>query len=92
MPHKDKQTAIDELYKTLMKIEDIKDFRNFMDDLCTPGEIESMANRWQVAKLLAKQTTYREVSMMTGVSMATVTRVARFLSQEDSGYKKYLNK
>ena len=92
MSYKDKQEKIDELFTTLMKIESLEDYRIFMNDLCTPGEVEAMANRWQVAKLLSQGITYREISMMTKVSMATVTRVARFLSCEGSGYKKYLKK
>ncbi len=90
MPPKDKKAIIDELFTTLMKIESLEDYHVFMNDLCTPSEIDAMANRWQVAKLLSQGITYREVSMMTRVSMATVTRVARFLSYEGSGYKKYL--
>lgn len=91
MSQKDKPTLVNDLYMTLMKIKTVEDFHIFMEDLCTPAEIEAMANRWQVAKLLNKGMTYREVNMRTGVSMATVTRVARFLSHEGSGYKKYLD-
>jgi TrpR-related protein YerC/YecD len=64
----------------------------FFEDLLTPTEIEAACDRWQVAKLLAKGIQYRTISEMTGVSTATITRVARFLSGGAGGYKIALDK
>ena len=63
-------------------------------DLCTPKEIESLIERWEVAKLLSsKKYTYREIANKLGASTTTVTRVARFLfSETNNGYKSVLKK
>jgi TrpR-related protein YerC/YecD len=66
----------------------------FLKDLCTPSEIKSMAERFEVANLLMKGfLCYREIHRLTKVSIATITRVARFLFHEtNNGYKLVLKK
>ena len=61
----------------------------FLKDICTPAEIKSMEERLEVAKLLmAGFLSYREIHELTRVSIATITRVARFLLHENNnGYK-----
>ncbi len=68
--------------------------RRFLRDLTTPGELQALAERWRVARLLnAGERSYRDISAETGVSTTTVTRVARFLSQEDhQGYRLVLDR
>ena len=68
--------------------------RALLADLCTPAEVHSLAERWQVAQLLdAGKLTYREIHEATGVSTTTIVRVARFLRQEgNSGYRTLLDR
>ena len=68
--------------------------RALLSDLCTPAEVRSLAERWQVARLLdAGELTYREIHDATGVSTTTIVRVARFLRQEDNrGYRLLLDR
>ena len=82
------------LYKAIEKLETQQQARAFLTDLCTPKEIESLIERWEVAKLLStKKYTYREIATKLGASTTTVTRVARFLLNENNnGYKSILNK
>lgn len=63
---------------------------DFLVDLCTPAEIRAMGERWRVAQLVHKGMPYREVSAQTGVSTATITRVARAISQGTGGYRRAL--
>lgn len=58
----------------------------FFSDLCTPAELESMADRWQVVPLLQQGIPYRKIHEETQVSVTTITRVARFLSIGSGGY------
>lgn len=58
----------------------------FFTDLCTPAELESMADRWQVIPLLRQGVPYRSIHEQTGVSVTTITRVARCLSFGTGGY------
>lgn len=77
----------EDLFDTILLLENKKECRAFFEDICTPAEIEAMADRWRVAQLLVQEIPYRVISEKTGVSLATVTRVARFLFNGNSGYK-----
>ncbi|OLT39385.1 DNA-binding transcriptional regulator [Serinicoccus sp. CNJ-927] len=59
----------------------------FLDDLCTPAEIEAMADRWSVVPLLAQGLSYRQIHDETGVSVTTVGRIARCLDAGAGGYR-----
>lgn len=75
-----------QLYKALLLLQKEQDVARFLYDLATPGEIENLAGRLEVAKRLDNGESQRMVSAETGVSIATVTRVNRFLKQGKGGY------
>jgi TrpR-related protein YerC/YecD len=58
----------------------------FFSDLCTPAELEAMADRWQVVPLLREGLPYRVIHEKTAVSATTITRVARCLTMGNGGY------
>lgn len=60
--------------------------RAFLEDLCTPAELEAMADRWRVVPLLLKGVPYREIHELTQVSVTTIGRVARTLERGTGGY------
>jgi len=75
-----------ELAAVLASLASEEEARALLRDLCTPAEVRTLAERWQVAKLLdAGQLTYREIHDATGVSTTTIVRVARFLKEEQNG-------
>lgn len=82
------------LINALLSLKNAGEMDRFLTDLCTPGEIQTLSERWRVARLLAVgEFTYRQISEQTGASTATVTRVARFLSQEPAqGYRLVLDR
>jgi len=90
----EKNNLIDELLEALLKVKTKVELARVMKDLCTPQEMRALAERWQVCKLLHKKDlSYREISEKTGVSLATITRVARFLKDEPHrGYQLLLKK
>ncbi len=61
--------------------------RAFLRDLCTPAEIQAMADRWAVVDYLKHDKPYREIHKLTGVSLTTIGRVARFLITGNGGYE-----
>jgi TrpR-related protein YerC/YecD len=63
-----------------------EDVRAFLEDLCTPAELEAMADRWRVVPLLLKGVPYREIHELTQVSVTTIGRVARTLERGAGGY------
>lgn len=77
----------DELFRAIMSSKDIHECRNFFKDLCTPAELQALVDRWQVVRLLQKDLPYRRIHDLTGVSVTTIGRVARFLSDGFGGYE-----
>jgi TrpR-related protein YerC/YecD len=63
------------------------ELRRFLIDLCTPAELEAMADRWAVVPALAEGRAYRDIHDRTGVSVTTIGRVARCLSLGAGGYR-----
>jgi TrpR-related protein YerC/YecD len=76
-----------ELVGLLANLEDPADVDAFLEDLCTPAEIEALADRWSVVPLLAQGLSYRHVHEVTGVSVTTVGRIARCLEGGAGGYR-----
>ena len=60
--------------------------RSFFRDLCTPAELQAMADRWAVVEWLRRGLPYRQIHRLTGVSVTTIGRVARFLDNGNGGY------
>lgn len=93
MPNNKSINNIKSLCDALLLLESKKEAYNFLKDLCTPNELNSLAERWQVCKLLNKGVSYRDIQKSTGTSLTTITRVARFLKTEPfQGYTAILNK
>ncbi len=75
-----------DLMRAISLLNNEEEALNFFTDLCTPAELESMADRWQVIPLLRQGIPYRSIHDQTGVSVTTITRVARCLSFGTGGY------
>jgi TrpR-related protein YerC/YecD len=78
---------IDDLFKAINSLADRGELQDFMRDLCTIQELETLAHRWQVAQLVDQGLPYLEIAHRTGTSTATVTRVANSLRHGDDGYR-----
>jgi len=63
------------------------ELRALLLDLCTPAELEALADRWRVVPLLLEHLPYREIHDRTGVSVTTVGRIARCLDLGAGGYR-----
>jgi len=64
----------------------VEECRAFLRDLCTPAELQALADRWAVVGLLQAGLPYREINKQTGVSVTTIGRVARYLTSGNGGY------
>jgi TrpR-related protein YerC/YecD len=75
------------LYGAILALRNIDECRSFFRDLCTPAELQAMTDRWAVVELLGRGLPYREIHRLTGVSVTTIGRVARFLTAGNGGYQ-----
>jgi len=82
--------TVETLCRVIKGLQSKAKVRRFLEDLCTPKELEALAERWRVAKLIDKGMPYREIYEKTGVSTATVTRVARTMEHGSGGYRMLL--
>lgn len=82
MPNKP-QENIPELCDAFLLLKTRQEVLSFLKDLCTPQEISALAERWKVCQLLdSKRHSYRDIHTLTGASLTTIGRVARFLKDE----------
>lgn len=78
MPEKDFSQL---LYDAVMTLENVDECRHLFEDICTPKEIKSIAQRFAVAKLLSEGCVYNDIVNSTGASTATISRVNRTMSE-----------
>ena len=90
----DRQQVRDEnaLFRAIISLETTAECRNFFRDLCTPAELQALVDRWHVVELLQKGLPYRRIHDITGVSVTTIGRVARFLTDGFGGYQTVLER
>jgi TrpR-related protein YerC/YecD len=74
------------LMQAVLAMRTVDECRDFFRDLCTPAELQALADRWTVVGLLQDGLPYREISRQTGVSVTTIGRVARYLAAGNGGY------
>jgi TrpR-related protein YerC/YecD len=86
VPKRDAEADLDALALALAGLSVPGDVRAFLVDLCTPAELEAMADRWKVVPLLIEGVPYREIHDRTLVSVTTIGRVARALEHGAGGY------
>ena len=72
--------------QAVLAMRTVEECRDFFRDLCTPAELQALADRWTVVGLLQDGLPYREINRQTGVSVTTIGRVARYLAAGNGGY------
>lgn len=85
-------SGLDELADALLALETRDETRRFLRDLCTVGELEALAHRWQIARLVDERVAYLDIAGRVGASTATVTRVAHWLHHGTGGYRRALDR
>lgn len=82
----------DQLFKAILELKDLEECYEFFDDLCTISEIQSLAQRLEVAQMLNLKKTYDTIQNETGASTATISRVRRCVDYGSGGYDKILGR
>ena len=80
-----KGTKASSLYATISHLSDEEECCRFFKDLCTPIELRSMEQRFQVGMCLFRDLPYSEVKKETGASSATISRVRRAMLDNGAG-------
>ena len=59
------EAAAESLFRAFLTLRTPAEVRQFLQDLCTPSEVEAMVDRWRTAALLREGRSYREISDIT---------------------------
>ncbi|MGW8367512.1 MAG: YerC/YecD family TrpR-related protein [Gammaproteobacteria bacterium] len=85
-PQEEAAEREESLCRAILTLRTVDECRRFFRDLGTPAELQALADRWRVVELLREGKPYREIHDLTGVSVTTIGRVARFLADGNGGY------
>lgn len=83
---------LDQLFNAILSLGTLEECYIFFDDLCTANEIQSLAQRFEVARMLREGNTYHKIETETGASTATISRVKRCLNYGNDGYEMALKR
>lgn len=78
---------LDQLFDAILSLKNRDECYQFFDDLATMSEVQSFAQRLQVAKMLLNGSTYSSIENDTNASTATISRVRRCINYGSDGYK-----
>lgn len=82
-----KNAYMDDFFKAVLTLENVDECYKFFEDVCTVKELEAIAQRFTVAKMLTDKKVYSEIVEAVGASTATISRVNRSLSYGANGYE-----
>ncbi|KPC98453.1 Trp repressor protein [Geobacillus sp. BCO2] len=57
---------LDQLFKAILSLRDLEECYRFFDDLCTVNEIQALAQRLEVARMLREGYTYHKIENGNG--------------------------
>lgn len=77
----DKSQFTDSFFDAVLTLKTREECYKFFGDACTPKEINTIAQRFAVAKMLNEKKIYNEIVEATGASTATISRVSRAINE-----------
>ena len=76
--------SIQEISKLINNINSDVDVFNFLTEILTPAEVETLSKRWCILKMLSDGRTQRDIAKELNVSLCKVTRGSRILKDENA--------
>jgi len=84
--------TIVDLFAAIVSLKSVSEAERFFRDLCTIPELNTLAARWEVVKLLDQGVHYGEIARRTGASTATITRINTWRRYGAGGYRLLLDR
>jgi TrpR-related protein YerC/YecD len=81
-----------QLVQAFLSLKNKEEMQSFLRDVMTELEIKEFANRLEAASLLSKDIQYNTISENTGLSSATIARIAKWLKGSLGGYRLVLSR
>ncbi|GEL76687.1 YerC/YecD family TrpR-related protein [Tenuibacillus multivorans] len=83
---------LDQLFEAILTLKDVEECYRFFDDVATVNEIQALAQRLDVARMLREGHTYHRIEEETSASTATISRVKRCLNYGNDAYELVLDR
>ncbi len=80
------------LCQSMTQVHKPEEAAKFLTDLLSPQEVEMIAKRLEIAKLLIEGLTYQEIKDSLKVGMGTIARVNTWLNLSGEGFKLVLKR
>lgn len=80
----EKMDSTEQFFEAILALKTKEECEKFFADACTPKEIQTIAQRYTVGKMLYEKRVYQDIIAATGASTATISRVSRSIGD---GYK-----
>ena len=84
-------TSLREIAGVLARMRDPELIQDFLICMLTKRELEELAGRWELVKLLDKGMSQRKIAEKLGMSLCKITRGSKELKKANSALKKVLD-
>lgn len=78
--------------EAILSLKNTNEAKYFLRDIMTEKEIREFSNRLEAASLLTQDVQYNAIIESTGLSSATIARIAKWLNGPLGGYRLILNR
>ena len=76
--------SFSEICKIISKLNNADEIKDLFNGLLTQSELDDIAQRWNIIKMLDKQESQRSIAKKLSVSLCKITRGAKILKNEKS--------
>ncbi|MBP6944423.1 transcriptional regulator [Patescibacteria group bacterium] len=83
---------LQELYALFLTPKTTGEMKDLMDDLLTPQELRSVAERWQIIQALTRGMPQREIAERLNTSIGKITRGSRVVQYGKINWSKKIKK
>lgn len=81
-----------DLHKLFASIRTEKEARGLLEDILTPRELNSVAERWRLVQALASGMKQRDINKKLKISISKITRGSRMLKHGTGAFRHFLRK
>ena len=81
-----------ELYELFASVDTSEEAEELLEDILTPQERDSLAERWQLIKMLDEGIPQREIAKRLGISISKITRGSRMMKYGSGGFRRFLRR
>ena len=81
---------LNEIIEIINVLDSKDEISDFLDEIFTKNELETLSKRWRIMKMLSKGITQREIANELNVSLCKVTRGAKILKNNKAITTRFL--